>query len=579
MKNIIIGVIYRPPSEYTLEFLEKLNKLLSGVTKGNKYCYITGDFNLDLLKHESHSITAQFLEALFSYGFLPMITKPTRITAHSATLIDNIFTNNTTVSSKNGSVIVSDISDHLPIFSIVTAGRSPRVKNKNYITVRDMSEKRTEEFKTKLENTDWEFDKESGDPNASYDVFIEKFTGLFDSCFPFKIVRGKALNSFKKPWLTKALLKSINKKNKLYKQYLRNRRSDAQFLKYKKYKNKLTYLLRIAKKRYYETQIDKNKDNIKLTWKILNGLINRSKKKSLSYPQPHDNGQDITNPEEIANKFCQYFTSIGPNLASKIPPASKSFREFINRVPSKPLPNFAPVTPKELYEIVKNFKDGKAPGVDDIAISIVKKTVDVISDPLVSIINSSLSSGVFPDKLKISKIIPIHKSDDASLVQNYRPISILPALSKIFERAVYNRIVFQFLTDNNILFHHQFGFRPGHSTSHALINLVNKIATAVDSNKYLARVFLDLSKAFDTLDHDILLTKLEAYGITDTALKWITDYFRHRKQFVHINESKTLPGILISYYLLMIPVHSLSIMTHKLSLISLTTSFKMCQHG
>ena len=401
-----------------------------------------------------------------------------------------------------------------------------------------MSEKRTEEFKTKLENTNWEFDNESSDPNASYDVFIEEFTSLFDSCFPFKIVRGKALNSFKKPWLTKALLKSINKKNKLYKQYLRNRRSDAQFLKYKKYKNKLTYLLRIAKKRYYETQIDKNKDNIKLTWKILNSLINRTKKKSLSYPQLHDNGQDITNPEEIANKFCQYFTSIGPNLASKIPPASKSFREFINRVASKPLPNFAPVTPKELYEIVKNFKDGKASGVDDIPISIIKKTVDVISDPLVSIINSSLSSDVFPDKLKISKIIPIHKSDDASLVQNYRPISILPALSKIFERAVYN-CIFQFLTDNNILFHHQFGFRPGHSTSHALINLVNKIATAVDSNKYLAGVFLDLSKAFDTLDHDILLTKLEAYGITDTALKWITDYFRNRKQFVQINESKS----------------------------------------
>ena len=333
MKNIIIGVIYRPPSEYTLEFLEKLNELVSGITKGNKYCYITGDFNLDLLKHESHSITAQFLEALFSYGCLPMITKPTRITAHSATLIDNIFTNNTKVSSKNG-LIVSDISDHLPIFSIVTAGRSSGLKNKNYMTVRDMSEKRTEEFKTKLENTDWEFDKESGDPNASYDVFIEKFTGLFDSCFPFKIVRGKALNSFKKPWLTKALLKSINKKNKLYKQYLRNRRSDAQFLKYKKYKNKLTYLLRIAKKRYYEAQIDKNKDNIKLTWKILNSLINRTEKKSLSYPQLHDNGQDITNPEEIANKFCQYFTSIDPNLASKIPPASKSFREFINRVPS-----------------------------------------------------------------------------------------------------------------------------------------------------------------------------------------------------------------------------------------------------
>ena len=141
-----------------------------------------------------------------------------------------------------------------------------------------------------------------------------------------------------------------------------------------------------------------------------------------------------------------------------------------------------------------NHKDGKASEADNIPISIIKKTLDLISDPLLSIINLSLSSGVFPDRLKISKIIPIFKSDNASLAQNYRPISILPAFSKIFERAVYNRI-FQFLVDNDILFKHQFGFRPGHSTSHALINFVNKVANAVGCQKYLAGIFLDLSKA------------------------------------------------------------------------------------
>ena len=142
-------------------------------------------------------------------------------------------------------------------------------------------------------------------------------------------------------------------------------------------------------------------------------------------------------------------------------------------------------------------------------LSIIKKTVDVISDPLVSIINLSLSSGVFPDKLKISKIIPIHKSDDASLVRpNYIPISILPGLSKVFERAVYNRI-FQFLTDNNILFHHQLGFRPGHSTSHALINLVNNDwFTNIDQGLANCVVFLDIKKPFDTVNHEILLRKL-----------------------------------------------------------------------
>ena len=183
-------------------------------------------------------------------------------------------------------------------------------------------------------------------------------------------------------------------------------------------------------------------------------------------------------------------------MADKIAPAdpsSKSFQDFINSVPSDSLSSFTHVTAEELKTITKGFKDGKAPGADNIPIFIIKKTLDLISDQLLSIINLSLSSGVFPDRLKISKIIPIFKSDNASLAQNYRPISILPAFSKIFERAVYNRI-FQFLVDNDILFKHQFGFRPGHSTSPALINFVNKVATPSTAKKISPEYFLTYQK-------------------------------------------------------------------------------------
>ena len=349
-------------------------------------------------------------------------------------------------------------------------------------------------------------------------------------------MKGKALNTFRKPWLTKSLLRSINTKNKLYKQYLRHRSNEKSF-KYKTYKNKLTDFLRVAKRLYFQNQIELNKTNIKQTWKILNNAIGQNKKK-LTYPLVDENGESITSTEKVANKFCKYFTNIGPNLADKITTASKSFQDFINTVPSDSLSSFNHVTAKELKSITKGFKDGKAPGADNIPISIIKKTLDLISDPLLSIINLSLSSGVFPDRLKISKIIPIFKSDNASLAQNYRPISILPALSKIFERAVYN-CIFQFLVDNDILFKHQFGFRPGHSTSLVLINFVNKVANAVDRQKYLAGIFIDLSKAFDTLNHEILLSKLEACGITGTAHQWITNYFRNRMQFVQIGNSKS----------------------------------------
>ena len=479
-KNIIIGAIYRPPTGNPEEFLDKFNELLSGVTRANKHCYVTGDFNLDLMKHETHSITAQFLEALYSYGLIPMITKPTRVTAHSAT---HIFANNTDVPSKNG-LIISDLSYmQCMIYSLAS------------------------------------------------------ILGYLTAAWPFRIIKGKALNSFRKPWITKGLLKSINKKNKLYKNYICNR-SNPQLVKYKTYKNKLILLLRTAKKRYYEMQLDKSKENIKQTWRILNNVINRNKRKASSTLQLHDNGRDISNPEIIANKFCQYFTKIGPNLASKISPPSKSFREFVNSSSPELMTKFAPVNLEELFSITNSFKDGKAPGADDIPISVIKKSIDVISDPLLSLINLSLSSGTFPDKLKIAKITPILKTGDACLVQNYRPISVLPAFSKIFERVVYNRI-FKFITDNKILCSNQYGFRPGHSTSHALISFVNKVANTVDSNNYLAGVFLDLSKAFDTLDHAILLQNLEIYGVTEVAHKWITDYFTNRKQFVLVNESKS----------------------------------------
>ena len=175
----------------------------------------------------------------------------------------------------------------------------------------------------------------------------------------------------------------------------------------------------------------------------MNNAIGQNKTKKLTYPLVDENGESITSTEQVANKFCKYFTNIGPNLADKIAPASKSFQDFINSVPLDSLSSFHPVTAEELKQIAEGFRDGKAPGADNIPISIVKKTLDLISDPLLSIINLSFSSGVFPDRLKISKIIPIFKSDNASLAQNYRPISIyflpfLKFLKELFIIAYFN---------------------------------------------------------------------------------------------------------------------------------------------
>ena len=177
---------------------------------------------------------------------------------------------------------------------------------------------------------------------------------------------------------------------------------------------------------------------------------------------------------DIADRFCKYFTNIGPNLASAIPTVnSATFRSFLDSREYPPI-FLKPTDIRELENICSLFSPWKAPGYDNISMRVIKHSFHLISAPLVNIINLSLSKGIFPDKLKIGKVIPIYKTDDPSLFVNYRPISLLPNFSKFFEKVMYNRLV-EFAETNEILYLRQFGFRKNHSTSHALIHLLNKI--------------------------------------------------------------------------------------------------------
>ena len=167
---------------------------------------------------------------------------------------------------------------------------------------------------------------------------------------------------------------------------------------------------------------------------------------------------------------------------------------------------------------------------------VIKNSFNLISNPLLHVINFSLTKGVFPDKLKIAKLIPIFKTDDPQCFNNYRPISLLPNFPKLFEKVMHNRLI-EFIERFEILHHNQFGFRKNHPTSLALVHLTNKIASAIDRKELTAGVFLDLSKAFDTLDHEILFSKLEHYGIRGMALQWIKSYLSNRKQFVQYRKT------------------------------------------
>ena len=196
----------------------------------------------------------------------------------------------------------------------------------------------------------------------------------------------------------------------------------------------------------------------------------------------------------------------------------------------------SPTNEDELIKIAFScLKPNKSSGFDNIKPSILRRVIVFIVKPLSHIINCSLVSGNVPDDLKIAKVIPVYKKGDPSSYENYRPVSVLSCFSKIFERIVYNRI-FTFISKYNIIFKGQYGFRPGHSTEHALTHVVNNLHKAFENKQTSVGVFLDLSKAFDTIDHQILLQKLYYYGIRGNALDWIGSYLFNRKQFTSFKD-------------------------------------------
>ena len=175
-------------------------------------------------------------------------------------------------------------------------------------------------------------------------------------------------------------------------------------------------------------------------------------------------------------------------------------------------------------------------GYDGLSMHLLKRIIHPLVTPITHICNLSLSTGIFPNSLKIAKIIPIYKKDDASQIKNYRPISLLPVISKILEKIAYERL-YKFLIDNHILNPVQFGFRKGFSTDFAIIQTCDKIINSLANKMHIIGVFMDLSKAFDTINHEILLKKLHNYGIRGTVLSWFRDYLFHRQQYVAFHSS------------------------------------------
>ena len=276
---------------------------------------------------------------------------------------------------------------------------------------------------------------------------------------------------------------------------------------------------------------------MKNTWKGIKEILNLNNKKGPQITNLNYEGANIKTNKGMANAFNDYFTKVGPELDQQIPKSENLLNPNVYlspRIPDSFL--VSPTTPQEINDIINGLDDTKSSGPSSVPTKMLKIARDEISPIFSAVCNTSFQEGVFPDKNKIAKVIPSHKKGSTKDVNNFRPISLLSIFSKIMEKLMTIRLT-NFLDLHSIIFPNQFGFRAGCSTTHSLISITETINKTIEQKKFGCGVFIDLKKAFDTVNHDILLLKLEHYGIRDMALLWFKSYLTDRKQYVSLNGS------------------------------------------
>ena len=520
-QKFIVGMLYRPPNASLDDFLVSLEYIMDAAIKYELKCYLLGDFNINLLSNNDH--VNNFSNLLFSYMFFPVINKPTRVTETSATLIDNIWTND--VNYHCSGILYSNISDHFPVFSTFSL---PVISQNSQITIikRIINDAYINTFLKELNTYKWEDNLQTVGVQECFDSYMQKFSSLYDKHFPFREFKVKEKH-IDKQYITQAIKTSIKERNRLQK--LNAKWPITYGAIFRKYRNTLTSIIRAAKINHVKSKIKNAEGDSKNTWNIINGILGRNKNK---YPDfIKDNGKILENNEEIAEAFNAHFSNIVRNLNNAEP--STPFTQYLP-VPTPYSFFLQPTSQHEIVNVISSLKK-TSPGYDDIDITVIKKGNRIISPFLEKIINKSFLEGVFPQSLKIARIVPIYKKGDKSIISNYRPVSILSTFSKIFEKIMAIRLL-NYLNEHSLLSSNQYGFRPNFSTELAVQQMCQQMYDAIDNKLYQITIFCDFSKAFDTISHTILLDKLKTFGIRGPAHSWFISYLNNRKQYTVFNK-------------------------------------------
>ncbi len=538
LANSLIGVVYRHPQNPIPMFTEKMSKYLLEIMKDGNNIYLVGDFNIDLKKADSNSNISNYLDMITSYNLTNTVKHATRVCNTSKTLIDHFYSSSN-LDLVSTSILISDISDHLPLLVTIKKVKPKVVVTKDewcfHRSYRSLDVSAIKNDTSSLFNNlvDKYHHLPEIDINTKFEMLSSALKSVLDKHMPLKKLSRKEERLKAKPWITRGILRSIKTRNQLYKILVKTNFKDRKLLsKYKKFRNKLTHIKQKSKCMYYQNRFkDCNGDTAK-TWKIINGIIKSTSKSSQVPVKLETESETLTEDKAILNSLNEHFTSIGKSYINSNIDYSK-VSSYLN---CKQLNSvfFSNTTASEVKSIISQLDSKKACGADEISVSFLKMIKDIISPILSELINESYCSGMYPSCLKIAKVVPVFKGGEKSKPGNYRPISLLSIVNKIIEKTIYSRLI-KYFNKNNLINDSQFGFRKGFNTTMAITEFYEQILNAHDKRHATCAVLLDLSKAFDSVDHNIVLHKLYSYGVRGNVWQLLKSYLLERKQFVSGN--------------------------------------------
>ena len=523
-RNLILMNVYRPPNGDVGKAIDSINEAILNIRQlSRKDLVVMGDFNIDFANKRHKNVKALSYFASLN-GLTQLITEPTRYTPVAHTTIDLIFSNIEYI--QNSGTLDLFISDHQPIFLLKKKSKVRHTKVE--LTGRTYRNYSGPEACNRLDQIlDKNLIKNENDPSVCWDYLLNDITTLADELTPKKVYK---IRKDKPIWLTNDLLNMQKDREYLYKKAKKTRKHDD-WLVACAHRNRVNKAIREAKADFIKDELTRNKSNPKKFWRsIKNDIIPDKKSHILNLVDPETNRQYEI--DEIPSIINQFFAEVGPKLASSLPEVDiDNFAINLDDRVGEPGFEIVRINSQVVIKYVKELSVYKSSGIRDLGSVLLKDIFLYIPDVLADIYNKVIATNIFPDSWKIATVVPLPKINNPKSPSELRPISLLPIVGKIMEKIIHSQLK-DYLEIENLLVSQQHGFRKNHSTQSACAKFIDDIMLYLDKGYSTVAVFLDVKKAFDTINHQVLLKKLQNLNVGQNALALIENYLTNRKQCV-----------------------------------------------